>query len=287
VASLQTTPARVYVNEAILLDALTGFLATACRGCPGFVGFEVGSSPERLTWDAPRTAKSEEEDPGCKARIPLFRTRPLRWIATGCDWSARRRSACLSSWRAGWTGTWPVRRAHARGLLAASVAVGLDVMTELMQAEVSALAGPKGRHNPARTAKRHGSERGTVTLGGRRVPVRRPRVRTVGDGAHELPVTSYEAFVSADLLADGVVARMLGGLSTRGYPVGLGPVGQQVQQAASGDLIHPTRPHSVRITQADCIDGTCSAVWFMSTAELHERIYAPHRQQRVRTGVCA
>jgi hypothetical protein len=25
---------------------------------PGFVGFEVGSSPERLTWDAPRTAKS-------------------------------------------------------------------------------------------------------------------------------------------------------------------------------------------------------------------------------------
>src|SRR5918999_421922 len=50
------------------------------------------------------------------------------------------------------------------GLLAASVAVGLDVMAELMQAEVTELAGPKGRHNPARVAKRHGSEHGTVTL---------------------------------------------------------------------------------------------------------------------------
>jgi transposase-like protein len=120
------------------------------------------------------------------------------------------------------------------GLLAASVAVGLDVMAELMEAEVTDLAGPKGKHNPARTAKRHGSEHGTVTLGGRRVGVRRPRVRTVGDDEHELPVTSYERFTSADLLADGVVARMLGGLSTRGYPVGLEPVGASVEQTASG-----------------------------------------------------
>jgi hypothetical protein len=90
-----------------------------------------------------------------------------------------------------------------QGLLAASTAVGLEVMAELMQAEVTALAGPKGKHNPARTTKRHGSQDGTVTLGGRRVPVRRPRVRTVGDDEHELPLESYDAFTSADLLADG------------------------------------------------------------------------------------
>jgi hypothetical protein len=48
------------------------------------------------------------------------------------------------------------------GLLAASVAVGLDVMAELMAAEVTELAGPKGKHNPARTAMRHGSEQGTA-----------------------------------------------------------------------------------------------------------------------------
>jgi putative transposase len=120
------------------------------------------------------------------------------------------------------------------GLLAASVAVGLDVMAELMQAEVSALAGAKGKHNRSRTAMRHGSQPGTVTLGSRRVPMRRPRVRTVGQDTRELPLASYETFTSADLLADGVVARMLGGLSTRGYPVGLEPVGQQVEQSASG-----------------------------------------------------
>ena len=120
------------------------------------------------------------------------------------------------------------------GLLAASTAVGLEVMAELMAAEVTCLAGPKGKHNPARVAKRHGGQDGTVTLGGRRVPVRRPRVRTVGNDEHELSLESYETFTSADLLADGVVARMLGGLSTRGYPVGLEPVGEAVEQAATG-----------------------------------------------------
>jgi len=94
------------------------------------------------------------------------------------------------------------------GLLAASTAVGLEVMAELMAAEITDLAGPKGKHDRGRTAKRHGSEAGTVTLGGRRVPVRRPRVRSVGDDEHELALASYDTFASTDLLADGIVARM-------------------------------------------------------------------------------
>jgi putative transposase len=75
---------------------------------------------------------------------------------------------------------------HTReGLLAASTAVGLEVMAEMMEAEVTALADVKGRHNPERTHTRHGTERGSVTLGGRRLPITRPRVRTVGDDAEE------------------------------------------------------------------------------------------------------
>jgi putative transposase len=122
------------------------------------------------------------------------------------------------------------------GLLAASTAVGLEVMAELMQVEATELAGPKGRHDPTRTAKRHGSEQGTVTLGGRRLAVRRPRVRTAGSGSgdRELPLESYTAFASTDLLAEGIVTRMLAGLSTRRYGAGLEPVGQAVEQAASG-----------------------------------------------------
>jgi putative transposase len=92
--------------------------------------------------------------------------------------------------------------AHMRqGLLAASTAVGLEVMDELMAVEVTHRAGPRGKHNPQRVAMRHGTQPGTVTLGGRRVPIRRPRVRTTGEGAHELELESYREFASTDLLA--------------------------------------------------------------------------------------
>ena len=110
------------------------------------------------------------------------------------------------------------------GLLALAVGAGLQVMAALMEADVSALAGPKGRHDGARTAVRHGHERGSVTLGGRRVPVTRPRVRAT-DGAAELPVASYELFSSTEILGKMAMEKMLAGLSTRRYPVGLEPVG--------------------------------------------------------------
>jgi putative transposase len=97
---------------------------------------------------------------------------------------------------------------------------------------VAGLAGPKGKHDPGRSVYRHGTEAGRVTLGGRRVPVRRPRVRTV-DGA-EVALESYDAFASVDLLAEQMVASMLAGLSGRRYGQALEPVGEAVEQAASG-----------------------------------------------------
>jgi putative transposase len=45
------------------------------------------------------------------------------------------------------------------GLLALAVGAGLQVMTALMDADVTALAGPKGKHNSERVAIRHGRER--------------------------------------------------------------------------------------------------------------------------------
>jgi hypothetical protein len=75
------------------------------------------------------------------------------------------------------------------GLLALSVGLGLRVVHELMEAEVDEVVGPKGKWNPDRTAKRHGHEGGSVTLGGRRVDVSRPRMRSADD-EHELPVQS-------------------------------------------------------------------------------------------------
>ena len=118
------------------------------------------------------------------------------------------------------------------GLLALSVGVGLSVVHELMEAEVDEIVGPKSKHNPDRTAKRHGHERGSMTLGGRRVQVSRPRVRSADD-EHELPVETYEYFADRDPLTCVVMNRMLAGVSTRKY-AGVGePVGEDVEQAAS------------------------------------------------------
>jgi hypothetical protein len=101
-----------------------------------------------------------------------------------------------------------------------------------MDADVMALAGPKGRHDEARTAVRHGRERGSVTLGGRRVSVTRPRVRAA-DGSGEVPIASYELFSSTEILGKLAMEKMLAGLSTRRYPVGLEPVGQKVDESSS------------------------------------------------------
>ena len=118
------------------------------------------------------------------------------------------------------------------GLLALAVGAGLQVMQALMEADVSTLAGPKGKHNMVRMAVRHGRERGSVTLGGRRVPISRPRVRAA-DGSGEVAIASYELFSSTELLGKMALERMLAGLSTRRYPVGLEPVGGQVDDKSS------------------------------------------------------
>jgi putative transposase len=112
------------------------------------------------------------------------------------------------------------------GLLALGVGVGLRVVHELMELEVAEVVGPKGKHNPGRTANRHGHENGSMTLGGRRVQVRRPRMRTADD-EHELAVQTYAFFADRDPLTRAVMDRMLAGVSTRkfarvGEPVGLG-----------------------------------------------------------------
>jgi transposase-like protein len=118
------------------------------------------------------------------------------------------------------------------GLLALSVGVGLSVVHQLMEAEVEEVVGPRGKWNPDRAAKRHGHERGSMTLGGRRVEVSRPRVRTADD-ERELPVKTYEYFADRDPLTCVVMNRMLAGVSTRRYARVGEPVGQEVERESS------------------------------------------------------
>jgi putative transposase len=112
------------------------------------------------------------------------------------------------------------------GLLAMSVAAGMAVMQAMFEAEIAEACGSKGKHDPGRAAVRHGTGPGSVTLGGRKVAVTRPRARTV-DG-HEVPLTSYAHFSTDDVLTGVVMERMLAGVATRRHARIAEPVGEQV-----------------------------------------------------------
>ena len=134
------------------------------------------------------------------------------------------------------------------GLLAVAVGAGLQVMAALMEDDVTAVCGPKGRHDPQRVATRHGHEPGSVALGGRRVPVSRPRMRAT-DGSGELAVPSYEEFTGTEVMGRMALERMLAGLSTRHYPVGLEPVGEHVEATSSATSKSAVSRRFVRATE--------------------------------------
>lgn len=117
-----------------------------------------------------------------------------------------------------------------QGLLAFAVAVGLDVFKTLLEEDVTALAGPKGKHDADRAAYRHTRETSSVVLGGRRVAVDKQRVRSVA--GEEVALPAWSAFSGDELLSEMALERMLAGLSTRRYPAGLEPVGDDLD--ASG-----------------------------------------------------
>jgi transposase-like protein len=119
------------------------------------------------------------------------------------------------------------------GLLALAVGAGMQVLQALLDGEVDRLVGAKGRHQPDRTAVRHGTQPGQVSLGGRRVRVARPRVRSA-DGRREIVLPTWQAFTGTELLDQLTLERMLAKLSTRRYTAGLEPVGAGVGQQAVG-----------------------------------------------------
>ena len=165
------------------------------------------------------------------------------------------------------------------GLLALSVGVGLGVVHELMELEVDEVVGPKGRHDPDRTAKRHGHEDGSMTLGSRRVAVRRPRMRTADD-EHELPVESYGYFADRDPLTRAVMDRMLAGVSTRRFARVGEPVGEEVDRSASATSKTSVSEMFVERTRTALgelmgrrLDDVRLAVMMLDGLEIAERVH--------------
>jgi putative transposase len=98
---------------------------------------------------------------------------------------------------------------------------GLRVVQMLLECERARLCGERYRHDPGRKASRAGYAPGELVLGGRRVTVKRPRVRSK-DG-EELPLPSWEGFADEDPLNARALEQMLVGVATRKYARSLEP----------------------------------------------------------------
>ena len=101
------------------------------------------------------------------------------------------------------------------GLLALSIELGLQTIRLMIEQEVDSLVGPKGVHNPNRTAYRHGHEQSHLVVGGRKVSVKKPRVRSIE--GQEVPLNTLSQFQASDPLTEAVLARMLHGVASRAY----------------------------------------------------------------------
>ncbi len=92
----------------------------------------------------------------------------------------------------------------------------------LLEHDRTELCGPRYEHNEGRAAGRAGSTHGEVVLGGRKITVKRPRVRSK-DG-REIPLPTWERFAKEDPLTDRAAEQMIMGVSTRGYERTLEPI---------------------------------------------------------------
>jgi len=99
-------------------------------------------------------------------------------------------------------------------LLDLFVGVGQQVLGALMEHDREEFCGPKGKHDAQRRASRAGSTRSEVTLGGRRIAIRRLRARG-GKGELELPSFAFAA--DRDPLDEHTLEAIASGVSTRKY----------------------------------------------------------------------
>ena len=113
---------------------------------------------------------------------------------------------------------------------------GKAVLGAMMEAERSALCGPKGCPDATRTAYRGGHTRSQVVLGGRRISIARPRARAVDAGELNLPTFAWAAH--ADPLDRATIAAIAAGVSTRRYERTLDVLpSRQVQSAVSKSAV--------------------------------------------------
>ncbi|MBI4540279.1 MAG: IS256 family transposase [Gemmatimonadetes bacterium] len=92
---------------------------------------------------------------------------------------------------------------------------GLRYVAEVLETERAQVCGPRYRHAEGRSAYRSGHVGSSLVLGGRRVSVSRPRLRTTAGDEVVLP--SWAVWSAEDPLEERAIEQMLVGVSTRKY----------------------------------------------------------------------
>src|SRR5207247_3125870 len=93
-------------------------------------------------------------------------------------------------------------------LMALAVSSGLTILTTMLEEDRTAICGPRYQHQAERSASRAGTVPSAVVLGGRKVAIRRPRVRADGE---EVALPTFHAFADIDPLDRRVVVRLIVG----------------------------------------------------------------------------
>jgi transposase-like protein len=136
------------------------------------------------------------------------------------------------------------------GLHALVVTAGLEMLASMLERDREELCGPRYEHNAQEPATRAGHVRGELALGGRRVAIRRPRVRANG---REVPLPTWQELARHDALHERAVEQILVGVSTRKYGRSLEPAPESVE--TRGDSRSAVSRRFVAVTQARVNDA--------------------------------
>lgn len=183
-----------------------------------------------------------------------------------------KREASARPQKAGrWVGVQGVLVRAGAALRELVMSTGLAVFEAMLEEDRQALCGPAGAWQGAqRAAYRYGYEQGRVVLGGRKVELKRPRVRSVG--GEELALPSWLAMRQEDPLDERAFEQMVVGVSTRKYARSLEPLPEDLssqavsRSAVSRRFVARTREQITRRLSeslegrhfpAILLDGTC------------------------------
>jgi putative transposase len=138
-------------------------------------------------------------------------------------------------------------------LMELAVTSGLTVLHTMLEADRTAICGPRYAHQTDRVASRAGTVASEVVLGGRKVQIRRPRVRAAGE---EVALPTFQAFADADPLNRRVVEQMLIGVATRQYGRSLEPTGAEIRVRGTSKSAVSRRFVAKTATQLDAWRST-------------------------------